>query len=289
MKVSDIISKWFSNAPEEPVAPPADTQLHAKDSGPVPTGPLTITLSPAVGENEPRHLSDLNVILVPGVAIDMGHYFTQKQILDSQDLKRYIDTGIVTIDLVGTVPSPEPITVSGIVIPPLDVDISETSDSVLIYGTDGVDHQPILTSDTGIVQVDLNGISGAATEATLAKIALGMGAVGENTFDVQAIPSGVETVVHAAIDVMPGTEYMIQEVLIWGSREVELFVYANGVQIGGGRSSAAVPTLHIDYAIPLRVEGGLTGAVITFKALHYGPTAYVFKSNVSGMVTPPVI
>jgi hypothetical protein len=277
MDVTKIISSWFGAKQDVPTLAPS-APISAKDSGPVPTGPLTITLQ---STDEPRHLADLNIILEPGVAIDLGHYFTQKQILDSQDLKRYIDSGIVSVAKVGTIPSLEPFSLDGATIS-AEVTLDKDNDSVSIYGTDGVSNKQIRTDSAGIVQVNLNGISGAATESTLLNVLETLGgspASPSTAFSVASLSYNVpgDVIVYT---VPAGMKFRMRGARAWADVDAEFYVKKNGIQVDGYRTTASILTMEIDTEI-----AAVAGETITVGATHFkSGAAQDFKAAIFGVL-----
>ena len=84
-------------------------------------GPMTVELNPAEFRIVPLPIPDLGLsfglVLHPGLPVDLGAFFTQKQILDSQELKRRLADGTIVATNVGTTPSAERVDASVVINP----------------------------------------------------------------------------------------------------------------------------------------------------------------------------
>jgi hypothetical protein len=66
----------------------------------------------------------------------------------------------------------------------------------------------------------------------------------------------------------------------WGDTDGEFFIYVDGIQRGGGRTTAATPTFTGDYtAAPISATAA---QVITIKVNHYNPASKTMKANLLG-------
>lgn len=83
-----------------PPRPP--TQVYTLTLTAVVPGPITITLNSNIVRVFP--IQDLGLIIKPGDTIDLGSVLTQKQILDSQELKRRVADGTLIATNSGTTP-----------------------------------------------------------------------------------------------------------------------------------------------------------------------------------------
>ena len=66
-------------------------------------GPLTITCPSGSSVT----IQDLGISLGSGESIDLGKYYTQKQLNESLDLKKAIENSLVTVSVSGTTPKPQ--------------------------------------------------------------------------------------------------------------------------------------------------------------------------------------
>lgn len=71
----------------------------------IPVGAITITY--LTTNPYETFIQDLGLHLNPGQVVDLGARYTQKQILDSTELRLQLDAGTITKAAAGTVPSLE--------------------------------------------------------------------------------------------------------------------------------------------------------------------------------------
>jgi len=81
------------------------------DSTLVPEGPITVF---NISNQDYIFVEDLNLRIPKTVGIDLGQFYTQKQILESVDLKRKINEGLISIQPIGASPSLEKVLIKSI-------------------------------------------------------------------------------------------------------------------------------------------------------------------------------
>lgn len=227
----------------------------------IPQGPLTVT-RPGLFAPNGIYLEDLEFFLMPGQSQDMGALFTQKEINDSLDLKEAILNGQVTYTATGTTPIFDP-----------------TNNTNVVSGS------------TVFVQNSLGTTIDPATEETLqdadnhlanieALLSGGGGGSQLNVFSSASVPAGgiVTTILTHTVPV--GKTDHIGTLVCWGDVDADYQLKVNGTQVGGGRSSIAVPTLVVSYgngAIP-----AVAGDVITVTAQQFSGGPHVMKASIAG-------
>jgi len=81
------------------------------DSTLVPEGPVTIS---NISNQDYIYIEDLNLRVSKNVSVNLGQFYTQKQILESIDLKRKINEGLISIQPVGTPPALDKVMIKSI-------------------------------------------------------------------------------------------------------------------------------------------------------------------------------
>lgn len=130
---------------------PESLDVHLLASGPVPEGALSIHL--ASGIEPPLYLSDIDLSIPQDLIIDLGSLYTQKQINDSNELKRRILDGSILFTTTGTIPSLERATIAGIslTVPAIVGVVDPSNSNQLHVNSDGsinvdISSEPITTA-----------------------------------------------------------------------------------------------------------------------------------------------
>lgn len=229
-----------------------NTSVH-KDTFVIPQGPLTVQ-RPSLYAPDGIYFEDLEFFLGPGMSQDMGTLFTQKQLNESLDLKEAIGNGQVSYTTSGTSPIPDPVTGGS---------VSITS---------------VKLEDSGGTVID------PATEETLQAVLAALGgtstASAVNEYNSASVPAGGTPTVILTYTVPAGKSFSLSSFVAWGDIDAEYQLKVDSVQVGGGRSSIATPTLNVNYGAG--VVKATTGQVVTIVALQYANTAYTLQANLAG-------
>lgn len=135
----------------------------------VPVGPLTVTNPSAIQEVTVIDLHSEPLTIFPGESVDMGKWYTQKQICDSKDLRERVTRGELTVAATGTAPKKEPVDAI-VTINPGDIQIG----AVEIKDWDSEDRLDINSDHTASVRIipfgdpvhDYNTVASVAKDAT---------------------------------------------------------------------------------------------------------------------------
>lgn len=231
-----------------------------KDVFVIPQGPLTI-LRPALFAPDGIYLEDIEFFLQPGQSQDVGALFTQRQINESLNLKEAILSGGVTYIASGTTPIPDPVTSS-----------STVSSIVQVKDAGGTVINPAI-EDGHLASID--------NELAAILTALGGGA-GQNVYDQASVPGGGIGTSILSYAVPAGKTFTVSSLVGWGDVDAEYQLQIDSTQVGGGRSSIAMPTLTIAYGTgTIKATAGQTVTVVAFQ---YSSAAHVLKTNLGGVL-----
>lgn len=283
-----LLKWWNSRNKESKVDSPRVELLDVKpikalDSGPVAgTGPLTIHLAPSV--EFPVFIPDLDLKLRPGLFVDLGSFYTQKQIYDSLNLKQLILEGTVIGVAVGTAPSREPVDAT-ITISPGTITIGE------VYIRDGVTdvRQTVKNDGTDNASVTIQNAPtpGVALDSTLQSILTALGGSltndSRNIYSEQAAVAASSTVTILSYTV-PALQTSYVEHMSGSGDTIGLYdLKVNGLTIEKRRTNFAL----FNFDAFFETSNGLgmklnAGDVLTIDVTNKGSSSSSFNARIYG-------